>query len=414
MENLSQKHRLIDRATGGKLRNKNAKESWALLEDLTLYENESWNDPRDFAKTVKAIALPQDVLSTSDHRLIKLENQVQCLMEAHLASTQPTQVNKVTTSCEICSGPHDTRITWKILNKPLSNTHPRVTTIWEIGNSPLTKDQGISIKPPTPGRTNQTLNIIPEHGHNITKEAKDKVKEVIDEEESEVETDEEIEEILENEEEDEDGEYFNSFSTMEELTHHEWLLKNPRPPFAYECDFMILEDTTSIIDRHLGEMAFGRPSIDEIGLIFLDYLVTLGFGSTGGLDLACPIIRLSCQYGIHQVIRYVLGIVGINHCNLDILPPIRFGLRTMAGVDVDTLVMEQYLALSRDNQAPGVVKPKIEGNVNFEIKSQFMRELREETFSGNKDEDSHDHIDRVLSIVGLFNILGVSKDAVML
>ncbi|GJU06289.1 hypothetical protein Tco_1122719 [Tanacetum coccineum] len=31
------------------------------------------------------------------------------LMEAHLASTQPTQVNKVTTSCEICSGPHDTQ-----------------------------------------------------------------------------------------------------------------------------------------------------------------------------------------------------------------------------------------------------------------------------------------------------------------
>ncbi|GJU75933.1 hypothetical protein Tco_1273003 [Tanacetum coccineum] len=43
-----------------------------------------------------------------------------------------------------------------------------------------------------------------------------------------------------------------------------------------------------------------------------------------------------------------------------------------------------------------------------------MRELREDTFSGNKDEDAHDHIDRVLSIVGLFNILEVSKDAVML
>ncbi|GJX20199.1 hypothetical protein Tco_0222876 [Tanacetum coccineum] len=30
-------------------------------------------------------------------------------MEAHLAPTQPTQVNKVTTTCEICSGPHNTR-----------------------------------------------------------------------------------------------------------------------------------------------------------------------------------------------------------------------------------------------------------------------------------------------------------------
>ncbi|GKE25809.1 hypothetical protein Tco_1441193 [Tanacetum coccineum] len=30
-------------------------------------------------------------------------------MKAHLASTQPTQVNKITTSFEICSGPHDTQ-----------------------------------------------------------------------------------------------------------------------------------------------------------------------------------------------------------------------------------------------------------------------------------------------------------------
>ncbi|GKF29259.1 hypothetical protein Tco_0095601, partial [Tanacetum coccineum] len=58
------------------------------LQDLALYDNESWNDPRDFAKPVKAIALPQDVPSTSECRLIELETQVQC---------------------EICSDPHDTQ-----------------------------------------------------------------------------------------------------------------------------------------------------------------------------------------------------------------------------------------------------------------------------------------------------------------
>ncbi|GJS61516.1 hypothetical protein Tco_0656300 [Tanacetum coccineum] len=119
MENLYPKHglisrtyykrRTIDQSAGGKLRDLNAEESRALLEDLALYENESWNDPKDFAKPVKAIALPQDVPSTSDHRLIKIKNQVQRLMEAHLALTQLTQVNKITTSCEICSGPHDTQ-----------------------------------------------------------------------------------------------------------------------------------------------------------------------------------------------------------------------------------------------------------------------------------------------------------------
>ncbi|GJZ77341.1 hypothetical protein Tco_0642013 [Tanacetum coccineum] len=125
------------------------------------------------------------------------------------------------------------------------------------------------------------------------------VKEVIEEEESEFETDEEVEEILKEEEEDEDVENFNLFPTMKELSHQEWLLNNPRPrrsmagkkktsnpdkisnfvgrvrnlknfirSFAYECDLMILEDTTSIIDRCLGDMVFGRPFIDETGLVY--------------------------------------------------------------------------------------------------------------------------------------------------
>ncbi|GJW70898.1 hypothetical protein Tco_0127815, partial [Tanacetum coccineum] len=106
--------RTIDRSAGGKLRDLNPEESWAILEDLALYDNESWNDPRDFAKPVKAIALPQDVSSTSDRRLIEFENQVQRLMEAHLAPTQPTQVNKITTPCEIYNGPHDTQCCMEI------------------------------------------------------------------------------------------------------------------------------------------------------------------------------------------------------------------------------------------------------------------------------------------------------------
>ncbi|GKC74272.1 hypothetical protein Tco_1120155 [Tanacetum coccineum] len=86
----------------------------------------------------------------------------------------------------------------------------------------------------------------------------------------------------------------------------------------------------------------------------------------------------------------------------------------MARENIDNLTMEQYLTLTRGNQAPGVVRPEIEGNVNFEIKSQFMRELWEDTFSGNKNDDAHEHIERALDIVSLFNIPGVTRDAVML
>ncbi|GJX36580.1 MAK10-like protein [Tanacetum coccineum] len=89
---------------------------------------------------VNAIALPQDVPSTSDRRHIKLENQVQCLMEAHFASTQPTQVNKITTSCEICSGPHDTQYCMEdpeqaSVKYASSHTH-------KTGSRPFTINQG--------------------------------------------------------------------------------------------------------------------------------------------------------------------------------------------------------------------------------------------------------------------------------
>ncbi|GJW78071.1 protein kinase-like domain, concanavalin A-like lectin/glucanase domain protein [Tanacetum coccineum] len=38
--------------------------------------------------------------------------------------------------------------------------------------------------------------------------------------------------------------------------------------FAYECNFMILEDTTCIIDHHLGEVVFGKPFTRNTGLVY--------------------------------------------------------------------------------------------------------------------------------------------------
>nr|GEW26883.1 hypothetical protein [Tanacetum cinerariifolium] len=86
----------------------------------------------------------------------------------------------------------------------------------------------------------------------------------------------------------------------------------------------------------------------------------------------------------------------------------------MAEGELGNLTMKQYLALTRGNQALGVVKPKIKGNVNFKIKSQFIRELREDTFFRNKNEDPHEHVERILDIVSLFNIPGVTHDTVMI
>ncbi|GKA36719.1 hypothetical protein Tco_0723284 [Tanacetum coccineum] len=95
-----------------------------------------------------------------------------------------------------------------------------------------------------------------------------------------------------------------------------------------------------------------NPLLLWFRLISFNYRVPLGFGTiAGGLDHVNPVIRLPIEHGI-----------------------------------------------SRGTRVPGVVKPEIRGNVNFDIKSQFMRELREDTLSENKNEDAHLSNDRVLQL----------------
>nr|GEW96539.1 hypothetical protein [Tanacetum cinerariifolium] len=104
----------IDQSAGGKLHDRNAEESWALLKDLVLYDNKSWNDPRDFAKSVKEISLPQDVPSRSDCRLIELENQYcvedleQAFVEYASSGTDEAEVLKAITDRLAGSLPSDT------------------------------------------------------------------------------------------------------------------------------------------------------------------------------------------------------------------------------------------------------------------------------------------------------------------
>nr|GEV50579.1 MAK10-like protein [Tanacetum cinerariifolium] len=128
---------------------------------------------RDFAKPDKAISLPQDVPSTSDRRLIELENQVQHLMEAHISPMKPTQVNNITSSYEA-------------------------------------KEEG-SVK----------SSVIEYMNHEMTVEDEEEV-------ESENEFEERTEDKIKEEEKD-SLEDFDTFPTMKELRYHEWLQKNPRP-----------------------------------------------------------------------------------------------------------------------------------------------------------------------------------------
>ncbi|GJX24762.1 hypothetical protein Tco_0231058 [Tanacetum coccineum] len=83
-------------------------------------------------------------------------------------------------------------------------------------------------------------------------------------------------------------------------------------------------------------------------------------------------------------------------------------------INIEILTLEEYLALDRNDNIRRIKRPKIENNIEFEIKGQFLRELRNKTFSGNETEDAIEHIGRVLEIANLFNMLGVSRDDIML
>ncbi|GJR83518.1 hypothetical protein Tco_0154303 [Tanacetum coccineum] len=72
--------------------------------------------------------------------------------------------------------------------------------------------------------------------------------------------------------------------------------------------------------------------------------------------------------------------------------------------------MEQYMSKTRADYGSGVARPKIEDNDNFELKGQFLKELRTNTFSVSGQEDANEHIEKVLKIVDLFHIPNITID----
>ncbi|GJV24462.1 MAK10-like protein [Tanacetum coccineum] len=272
--------------------------TWALLEDLALYDNESWNDPRDFAKPVKAISLPQDVPITSDRRLIELENQVQHLMEANLAPKQPIQVNKITSSCEICSGPHDTQY------------------------------------------------------------------------------------CMENPEQ----AFVKYASSLLEVLAH-------APMY------------NAILDRYMESLELGRN-----GPAFIQ----------GEMSKRMEDPRLA-----DGTKSYPVGIVRDVEVHIGRLKLINefYVINTRKDPETPLLVGRGFLATgnavidcknAKIAVGEQITRPKINDKYHFELKGQFLKELRDNTFSGSDHEDANKHIEKVLEIVDLLHIPNINQDQIML
>ncbi|GKA26480.1 hypothetical protein Tco_0712589, partial [Tanacetum coccineum] len=66
--------------------------------------------------------------------------------------------------------------------------------------------------------------------------------------------------------------------------------------------------------------------------------------------------------------------------------------------------IEQYMRKTRADYGSGIARPKIGDKDSFELKGQFLKELRDNAFSGSDHEDENEHIEKVLEIMDLFHI----------
>ncbi|GKE05312.1 putative reverse transcriptase domain-containing protein, partial [Tanacetum coccineum] len=76
--------------------------------------------------------------------------------------------------------------------------------------------------------------------------------------------------------------------------------------------------------------------------------------------------------------------------------------------------MEQYMSKTRADYGSGIARPKIYDKYSFELKGQFLKELRDNTFNGWDHEDANKHTEKVLEIVDLLHIPNITQDQVML
>ncbi|GJU12672.1 hypothetical protein Tco_1135068 [Tanacetum coccineum] len=248
-------------------------------------------------------------------------------MEAHLAPMQPIQVNKITYYVRFVVVPTTLSTAWKIPNKPLLIMDPRqddmiskITLLWKtvfekIDDTPIRNTAGspaaqmnfMSTNDPTKEelrgngikRPSKLLSLKYFSQSSLAEQNRNPSSLkcvifvnliVILNKKFEEKTEEEIEE-----EKEDTLKHFDTFPTMKELRlHYNWIMskrlgprRKPSNPgkicnfmgrvkglkvfvenFTYECDFVVLEDTTSVIDHDLGSVVFGKPFIEASGLVY--------------------------------------------------------------------------------------------------------------------------------------------------
>ncbi|GJT84097.1 hypothetical protein Tco_1058439 [Tanacetum coccineum] len=72
------------------------------------------------------------------------------------------------------------------------------------------------------------------------------------------------------------------------------------------------------------------------------------------------------------------------------------------------LILRECMEKAQDKSSPA--KPKIDNNVKIELSKEHLKELRNNTYGGTKDEDVVDHIANVLEIRNLIKTPDMDTD----
>nr|GEY94213.1 hypothetical protein [Tanacetum cinerariifolium] len=67
--------------------------------------------------------------------------------------------------------------------------------------------------------------------------------------------------------------------------------------------------------------------------------------------------------------------------------------------------MKQYMSKTREDYRSGVTRPTINEDTPFELKRKFLKELRDNTFSGSEHKDVNEHIEK--EVILFYNGLDV-------
>lgn len=76
--------------------------------------------------------------------------------------------------------------------------------------------------------------------------------------------------------------------------------------------------------------------------------------------------------------------------------------------------MEEYMNKTRADFSSGIARPKLDDGAKFELKGQFLKELRDNDFSGSEHEDANEHVEKILEIAYLCTTEKVNIDQLML